>query len=463
MYAIVDVETTGLGGDANRITEIAIAVHDGNVLLEEFHSLVNPGTHISPYVTGLTGIDNDMVMDAPAFEDIADTIQNLTEDKVFVAHSVNFDYNVIRKEFQRIGQDFRRKKLCTVRLSRQIFPGLRSYSLGRLCRHLDIEIQDRHRAKGDTDATVILFEKLLKNDAKDVFARQLHQRSREFTLPPLLSKEVFDKLPATPGVYYFLDEKGKVIYVGKAINIKKRVLGHFYDKTSKEIALARETAHIDCEETGNELLALIRESTQIKHLFPKYNTAQKRPVKGYGIVCYTDRQGILHLGYNRLRHTPDPLKIYYTTTECISFLEQVCEAYELCPKYTQLQTNVLHCSHYKLKSCKGICRGTEETGTYNKRVKEAINHIQAVQDNFIIVERGRTPEENALIQITGGNYAGYGYISKEETIDSYREFQDFISPQKHNPDIKQIITSYLAKSHNHRIITEGDTAMSLHR
>lgn len=456
MYAIVDVETTGLGGEANRITEIAIAVHDGNSLLEEFHSLVNPQTPISPHVTGLTGIDNDMVRDAPPFEDLADTIRSFTEDKVFVAHSVNFDYNVIRKEFQRIGQDFRRKKLCTVLLSRQIFPGLQSYSLGRLCRHLNIVIQDRHRAKGDTDATVILFEKLLKNDTEGVLSRQLHQRSQELTLPPLLPKDVFDKLPETPGVYYFLDEKGRPIYVGKAINIKKRVLGHFYDKKSKEIALARETTHIECEETGNELLALIRESTQIKHHFPKYNTAQKRPPKGYGIIHYTDRQGILHLGYNPLRHAPGPLKIFYTVTECISFLEKICEVYELCPKFTQLQTNVPSCSHYKLKNCRGICKGEEKTDTYNKRVWQAIDDIRSVQDNFIIVEKGRTPEENVLIEVRNGNYAGYGFISKEEGIDHYEKFRDFITPQKHNADIKQLIDSYLNRNNKDNILFEKE-------
>lgn len=460
MYAIVDVETTGLGGEANRITEIAIAVHDGNTLLEEFHSLINPQVPISPYVTGLTGINNDMVMDAPVFEDLADTIRCFTEDKIFVAHSVNFDYNVIRKEFQRIGWDFRRKKLCTVRLSRQIFPGLKSYSLGRLCRHLDIEIQDRHRAKGDTDATVILFEKLLENDNKGVFARQLNPRSGEITLPPLLPKSVFDKLPETPGVYYFLDERDKVIYVGKAINIKKRVLGHFYDKKSREIALARETAHIDCEETGSELLALIRESTQIKQYFPRYNTAQKKPVKGYGIIAYTDRQGILHLGYNQLRIAPDPLKIFYTVTECLSFLEQVCEKYELCPKFTQLQTNVPHCSHYKLKNCRGICREKEKTEEYNERVEQAIEAIRSVREDFLIIEKGRTPGEKALIEVKSGNYAGYGFIPGEERIDRYENFRDFITPQKHNADIKQIINAYLARNTKKNIVFDTDTVVS---
>ncbi|MGS2740604.1 exonuclease domain-containing protein [Sinomicrobium sp. M5D2P17] len=460
MYAIVDVETTGLGGDANRITEIAIAIHDGNTLVEEFHSLVNPEVPISPYVTGLTGIDNDMVMDAPVFADIADTIAQLTEEKIFVAHNVGFDYNVIRKEFQRNGREFRRKKLCTVRLSRQLFPGLKSYSLGKLCSHLNIPIQDRHRAKGDTDATVILFEKLLQNDTQGIFTKQLNPRSGEITLPPLLPKKVFDKLPETPGIYYFIDERDTIIYVGKAINVKKRVLGHFYDKTAKEIALARETAHIDCEETGSELLALIRESTQIKQHFPKFNTAQKKPVRGYGIITYTDRRGVLHFGYNQLKLVTGPLKVFYTVTECLSFLEQVCEKYDLCPKFTQLQANVPHCSHYKLKNCRGVCRGEENPETYNERAEQAIQDIKDLQENFLIVEKGRTPDEKSLIEVRNGNYAGYGFIPEEERIEHYESFRDFITPQKYNGDIQQIITAYLTRNEKKNIIYAMDLSES---
>lgn len=456
MYAIVDVETTGLGGDANRITEIAIAIHDGKKVVDEFHSLVNPEVPISPYVTGLTGIDNDMVRDAPVFAAIAETVLEYTEDKIFVAHNVGFDYNVIRREFQRAGKDFRRKKLCTVRLSRQIFPGLKSYSLGQLCSSLNIPVYDRHRAKGDTDATAILFGKLLENDTKGIFGRQLHPRSGEMTLPPLLPGHVVNKLPESPGVYYFLDEKGQIIYVGKAINIKKRVLGHFYDKTAREITMARETADIHCEETGNELLALIRESTKIKQHFPKFNTAQKKPSKGYGITAYTDRKGILHLGYNQLRLVTDPIGVFYSVTECIAFLEQYCAQYDLCPRFTHLQHNVSQCSHYKLNNCRGICRGKEQPETYNLRVRQAIEDILSLRENFFILEKGRAPDEKALIEVRDGNYAGYGFITAEESVTRYDAFRNFIIPQKYNRDIQQIINTYIARNSKNNVIYAGD-------
>lgn len=456
MYAIIDVETTGLRGEDNRITEIAIAIHDGKKVIEDYHTLINPEIPISPYVTGLTGIDDSMVQEAPVFKEIAPTINELTQNRIFVAHNVSFDYNVIRSEFKRIGTDYKRKRLCTVRLSRKIFPGYRSYSLGNLCRSLQIPILNRHRAKGDTDATVILFEKLLANDTKDVFGKLLNQRSKELTLPPMLPASVFENLPETPGVYYFLNKAGKVIYVGKAINIKKRVLGHFYDKKARELAMAGETVHVDFEETGNELLALLVESAKIKQYYPKYNQAQKQTVKGYGIISYTDRKGIVHLGYTGLKMANTPLKICHTITECLSFLAYLCEAYELCPKYTHLQENVPHCSHYKLRDCRGVCREKESVDDYNKRVYSAIKSLTVADRTFIIVEKGRAEKEKSLIWIDNGSYRGYAFIDSEETISDPGRFEDFLIPQQSNLDTDRIIQSYMQRKSDIELITLPD-------
>lgn len=158
MYTIIDVETTGKSG---KITEISIFKYDGQNIIDEFTSLVNPETYIPDYITQLTGIDNSMVTGSPTFSKIAQNILEITQGCIFVAHSVNFDYNVIRNEFKNIGVKFNRKKLCTVKLSRQLLPGHESYSLGNICYDLNIEIEARHRARGDAEATVILFHKLL--------------------------------------------------------------------------------------------------------------------------------------------------------------------------------------------------------------------------------------------------------------------------------------------------------------
>ncbi|WP_340202409.1 exonuclease domain-containing protein [Ascidiimonas sp. W6] len=445
-YAIIDVETTGLGGTSgNRITEIAVAIYDGNCVTDYYHSLVNPESAISKFVTGLTGIDESMVIGAPTFSQIAPKLLELTQSRIFVAHNVNFDYNVLRKEFERVDVNFKRKRLCTVRLARQLFPGYRSYSLGNLCNQLGIAINSRHRAKGDTDATVLLMEKLIAKDTTGIIAKHLHAHSGEVALPPLLSKEVYETLPSRNGVYYFKNSKGVIIYVGKAKNIKKRVLSHFYDKSPQEIALCSETAHIDHEVTGSELLALLAESAAIKKYYPKYNRAQKKVNARYAIVSYTNRVGIVQLGYCTIKTAFNPIVICYSSTEAIAFLEMLCEQFELCPKYTQLQQNVKTCSHFKISNCRGICHQKESVSDYNKRVENAISFMKETRDNLLIREKGRTNEETAFVWIKNGIYRGYGFIENNAVIQTSQNLEPWLQPQTDNSDVRRIIAQYVHK------------------
>lgn len=171
MYCIVDVETTGGVKGPTRLTEIAIYRHDGRQIVDTFHSLLNPGQPIPPFISRLTGITDEMVQYEPTFEDVASEVMSITEDAIFVAHNVGFDFNFIRKELNWLGCDYFRRTLCTVRLSRKLFPGLPSYSLGNLCQSLDIPLNDRHRAQGDAAATVRLFEKMLLNDPAGLIPR----------------------------------------------------------------------------------------------------------------------------------------------------------------------------------------------------------------------------------------------------------------------------------------------------
>lgn len=189
-YAIVDIETTGSYAGDNGITEIAIIVHNGEHVLEKFETLVNPGTIIPYHIQTLTGIDNDMVAHAPSFNDIAKTVYAILQKRVFVAHNVNFDYSFINQELKKAGYDWKAPKLCTVRLSRKIFPNLASYSLGKLCQNLEIPIHHRHRAMGDVEATVTLFERLLKNDTESIIATTL-KNTKEHRLPRISIKKIF--------------------------------------------------------------------------------------------------------------------------------------------------------------------------------------------------------------------------------------------------------------------------------
>tara|TARA_Y100000034_G_scaffold32291_1_gene39517 strand:+ start:81640 stop:83013 length:1374 start_codon:yes stop_codon:yes gene_type:complete len=447
LYAIVDIETTGNNYKGQKITEISIFLYDGNKVIDEFTSLVNPEQHIPPFITNLTGITDAMVRHAPKFYEIAKKVHTITENAVFVAHNVNFDYNIIKSEFQSLGFEFNRKKLCTVRLSRKIIPGHRSYSLGNLCAALNIPLYDRHRAKGDVEATVKLFQLLQEKDQQFVINSFLNPRSKQATLPPLLKKEVVDSLPETFGVYYFRNEKKEIIYVGKANNIKQRVISHFYDKKRKEIAMCLEIAHIDYAETGSELLALLLESAEIKKIFPKYNAAQKRRVNAFGIFTYLDQKGIRHIAYNSAKALLNPLVTFDNMTACRVFIENLCSAYELCPKYCHLQENVKQCFHHQIKECRGICCGKEAIESYNKRVALALKEMQLQNADLIIKETGRTQDEVGFALILKGGYKGFGYLPKEvsEQLDSPEDYQFYLQPQQDNSDVQRILRSYLRK------------------
>jgi len=441
IYTIIDVETSG---KSNKITEISVFKYDGTQVIDEFTSLVNPEVYIPDYITSLTGIDNATVADAPTFAEVANDILDITEGTTFVAHNVNFDYNVIRNEFKALGIDFNRKKLCTVRLSRKLLPGHKSYSLGKLCKSLDITIVDRHRARGDAEATVILFEILLNQEAADkVFSDFLKKSSKEATLPSHLPTAVFNKLPNSAGIYYFKNKKGEIIYIGKAKDIKKRVLSHFYSKAQKSLDLCRNTANIDFELSGSELIALLMEDAAIKQHYPEYNVISKRAPKAYAIFSYEDRLGLKHLAYNTLKATPNSIQTFSSITDCRQYLEKMCAQFELCPKFCHLQDGVVQCSHYKITTCKGVCANQESVTDYNLRVTSAIDYINNNKENVVLKQKGRHNQEEAFVLIKDNIYLGYGFIDKSEQINNPEDLETFLIPQKENFDVWKILRSVL--------------------
>lgn len=447
MYAVVDIETTGNGYKGQKITEISIFIFDGKKVLDEFTTLVNPEAPIPSFITNLTGINQAMVRNQPKFYEIAKKVEEITKDTIFVAHNVNFDYNIIQAEFKSLGFDFKRKKLCTVRLSRKIIPGLKSYSLGNICADEGIPISARHRARGDVEATVELFKRLIERDDNFTINSFLNPRSRQATLPPLLDKSVVDNLPEKHGVYFFKNLKKEVIYVGKANNIKQRVISHFYDKKKKEQNMCLETADISYTKTGSELLALLLESSEIKQRYPKFNRAQRRAGEAIGLFSYEDQKGVIHLAYNRLKLAPNAIMKYYSVAECRTHLEHLCSEFDLCPKYCHLQTNVSSCFHYQLKQCKGICCNKESVEKYNERVREAIKSVGIGAENLVIKEKGRTEKEVGFALILDGIYLGFGYVDKDQAsqLERPEEYQFFVQPQKDNKDVQRIISSYLKK------------------
>lgn len=292
-YSIIDIETTGGSRNNHKITEIAIINLDGDKVVETFSTLINPEKRIPLNITYLTGITNEMVEHSPKFYEVAKKIVQMTEGRIFVAHNVFFDYNFIKHEFSELGFQFKREKLCTVRLGRKYLPGHKSYSLGKLCADLEIEIENRHRAMGDAMATVILFKKIL---SKVVDSDFIGDEAKKIPLPPYLERNHFDQLPEKTGVYYFFNEKDELLYVGKSKNIKKRVAQHFRPdiKRKKDILLKNSIAKIEYKLLGHELAALLFECQQIKEKWPPFNTSLKSKKFTYGVKLLEDKRGVLY-------------------------------------------------------------------------------------------------------------------------------------------------------------------------
>lgn len=445
MYAIVDIETTGGYADNHRITEIAIYHYDGMQITDQFHTLINPGRTIPSFITGLTGITSHMVQEAPSFEDLSEEIYDWLKDRVFVAHNAHFDYSFLKKEFEGVGINWSTKKLCTVRLSRKIIPGLNSYGLGRLAESLGIKIPDRHRAGGDALATAKIFDILMKRDQSGVIAKALKRNSGETILPPNLPKAEFDKLPAKAGVYYFLDSRGTVIYVGKAVNIKKRIAGHFTGEAREwnRSNIRNEIHNITYELTGSELIAFILESQEIRRLWPKYNLAQKYKVEEWGVYDYEDRNGYLRFAINVVNRGTKPLITFSNKGDAWNFMWEKVKEHDLCPKLSGLQLAKGLCFSHQSGSCKGACQGVEKQKKYNKRVQKAIDSFFENGQTVAIVGKGRRPEEKSVVLVEKGNYQGFGFMDEKENISDLESARNFIKPSKDNRVVQNIVNSYL--------------------
>ncbi len=454
MYAIIDIETTGGSPKFEKITEIAIIIHDGSKVVDQFTTLINPEKAIPYHITSLTGISNEMVADAPRFYEVARKIVEMTEGRVFVAHNVNFDYRFIKEEFARLGYDFKRNTLCTVKLSRKIIPGKRSYSLGNLCDELGITINGRHRAMGDALATLLLFDILLSVEGNAKNSLFQPQSINLQSLHPLFDTACISKLPGKTGVYYFFNEKGDIIYVGKSNDIQTRVLSHFSNNTTqKAINMKSQVVSIDYEVTGSELVALLLESEEIKRHKPRFNTAQRRTPTHCGIYQYTDENGYMRLTIeNNAVSLSEPLTSFNSHTEAKEFLMFLIERYKLCQKLCGLYKSTGACFQHQLGECSGACCGDESPEAYNNKVKKALAYFEYDTKSFFVLDKGRNNEEMSVVQIKNGKYIGFGYISREFAFSDPDSLYDCIKTARDNRDVQKIIKHHIRKYKVEKII-----------
>lgn len=448
MYAIVDIETTGGSARLERITEIAVYIHDGKRIVGEYSTLVNPERNIPYFITALTGISNEMVEDAPKFFEVAKKIVEITEGNIFVAHNAHFDYSFIRQEFSMLGYNFKRPLLDTVSLSRKLLPGHKSYSLGNLCNDLGIEIKGRHRASGDALATVRLMELLLEKDREQNEGGLVKNRKASKLHPALDLQKIAD-LPEEPGIYYFYNESGEIIYVGKSRNLYQRVNTHLSNNTSsREMEMRSIIADISWERTGSELVALLLESAEIKTRKPLYNRAQRRTGFRWGIYSYSDENGYIRFEYRNVKDDAIPLALFSSKENVRAKLEQIISEYNLCQKLCGMYETTGQCFHRQVSLCRGACCGEEEHGTYNERALLALDEFVFKERNFFIIDCGRDTEERSAVKIVNGKYAGYGYFNINDVGFGLTAIHDCIRNARDNRDIHVIVKGYLK---NHRV------------
>lgn len=435
MYAIVDIETSGSHPAEHGITEIAIVLHDGESIEGRYEVLLNPGCTIPPFVVQLTGITNEMAAKAPPFTDVAHKVYNLLQNRIFVAHNVNFDYSFIKHHLRAAGYEWTPKKLCSLKLSRKAFPNLPKYGLGHICRSLNIPIENRHRAGGDAQATALLFDMILKASGEKLIKEFLKKENREQILPANLPNEQVNSLPYTPGVYYFHDAKGKVIYVGKAKVLKQRVVSHFtgLDVGKKRQEFLRTIFSVTYKECPTEFTACILESVEIKRLWPKFNISQKRIDQRYGIYAFEDSRGFKRLAIDKKRKYFEPVLSFNLFADAHRALWSMVKEHELSPVLCFLDKTPLTDDHYP------------ERDAYNAKVVQALENLDTAMDTFAIFEPADFGKKYACVLVIKGKFYGMGLLPENTNFTNLKRLKEKLTEYPENEVIKSMISSYAQK------------------
>jgi len=392
-----------------------------------------------------------MLRNAPKFYEIAKRIIEITEGCIIVAHNAKFDFRILRTEFKRLGFDYSRETLCTVELAKDLIPDQASYSLGKLTRALGIPVSDRHRASGDAQATVKLFKMLLAKDLDKKIIQESIRLEPKYQMEPRLL-DIIEAMPSITGVYYMHRADGKIIYIGKSKNIRKRVNQHFTSTNSKSKKMQLQVATVTYEDTGSELVALLKECEEIKRNKPRFNRALKHSVFSHGLFSFTDNNGYINLKVGRVNGKEKPITTFSNLKSAKSFVSRTTIEHNLCQKLTGMHTSDSNCFNYSIKQCYGACTEEEDFSDYNKRISAIINNHSFENQNMVITDRGRAVDERSAILIENGEFKGYGFYNLNFQIHTPEVLHTIITPMKHDRDTQHIIQSYIRRHSKLKII-----------
>ena len=392
-----------------------------------------------------------MLRNAPKFHEVAKRILEITEETIFVAHNTSFDYRILKTEYNRLGYNFKRKTLCTLELSKKLIPDMDSYSLGKLTRQLGIPLTQRHRASGDALATIKLFKLLLDKDLEKNIIIENIKNTNKFSLSNNLS-QVLEQLPNSTGIYYIHDKNSKIIYIGKSKNIKKRINQHFTGKDNKSAKLQLHSDSVTYDETGSELIALLKESHQIKLHKPIYNRKLRKSKYPYGLYSRLDENNYINLKISKINTTSKPITTFKNINNAISFINKLVTENNLCQKLCGIYKSNSHCFRYTIKECSGACINKEEFNDYNDRLSKGVKFLNFDKKNFAIIDKGRSVDENSFILVENGLFIGLGYFNLNFQLSNIEVLKKIIIKMDHNKDNQKIIQGFLKRSKNIKIL-----------
>jgi len=377
----VDLETNGLSYVRGRVIEVAAIRVEHGEIVASMNTLLDPEAPLPAFITNLTGITNSDVQGAPVFADIAEQLQEILSGAIFVAHNVRFDYSFLKQEFKRLGMSFQPRQLCTMRLSRTLYPEHKSHKLEHIIQRFGFSTARRHRAYDDAAVLWDFLRHVHVVFEPDLLEQAIRKQLRTPSLPKGVDAAMVAAVPDTTGVYIFEDEKGYPLYVGKSVHLQQRVRSHFmrdHEQVS-EFKIAQQVRNITIHETSGELEALLLESQLVKDLQPLYNKRLRRTTKMLLVVKRYNDEGYATIVYEEAAEIdPDRLEdilaVYSSRSKAKAAVDRLMKDFSLCPKLCGLEKAKDACFMYQLRKCAGACINKEDAGQYNDRLVEAFSH-----------------------------------------------------------------------------------------
>ena len=444
--AFVDLETTGATATCDRITEIGIIEVDEDGSVREWQQLVNPGTRIPPFIEQLTGISNELVADAPAFADVADETMRRLAGRLFIAHNARFDYGFLKNEFKRLGVTFRAPLLCTVKLSRNLFPEHKRHNLDSLIERHGLAVGARHRALADAQLIRQFWQKIHVDRGSDEIEAALKAQNARPSLPPHLDSGLVDDLPDTPGVYLFYAGNDLPLYVGKARDIRQRVLAHFSadHSSAREMNLAQQVRRIDWIETAGEIGALLKEAALVKQLQPSHNRQLRRNEEICTWTLVDEGDGWLHPELATARdldfgNGASCYGLFKSAREAGEVLRALAAEHNLCDALLGLERTApgKPCFGCQIKRCRGACIGNEPFARHTLRLVAALARLKLVSWPFAGPALIREGSDVHLID-------GWRYLGTARSDEELQALLDAGRPE-FDHDTYKILAKHMAK------------------